>query len=137
MIVRRLRDGRVQLVHQGKKLKWRQLPGRAVRVARAAVPAKAVAVALPAADHPWRRFGGAVGREYWRGIKRRGSEVTGAPIRVGGGESVTRWRPGDGASWNSKARRRRSPAAPNRRRGHAPTSTRKGTFSRELTRGHF
>ena len=126
VIVRRLRDGRVQLVHQGKKLKWRQLPGRAVRVARAAVPAKAVAVALPAADHPWRRFGGAVGREYWRGIKRRGSEVTGAPIRVGGGESVTRWRPATARAGTRKLAAPARPAAPNRRRGHAPTSTRKG-----------
>src|SRR2546425_918951 len=84
--VRTLRDGRVQLVHRGKKLKWRELPGRPVRAPRPARPAKAVAVASPAAHHPWRRFGGAVGREYWRGIKRRRSGVLGAPIRGGGGE---------------------------------------------------
>jgi hypothetical protein len=36
VIVRTLRDGSVLLVHRGKKLKWRALPGRPARVSRVA-----------------------------------------------------------------------------------------------------
>ena len=85
VIVRTLREGSVQLVHRGKKLQYRQLPGRPVRAPVRALAAKTKVVAPPAVEHPWRRFGFGVGREYWRGIKRRGSERTGAPIRGGGG----------------------------------------------------
>ena len=126
VIVRTLRDRRVQLVHRGKKLKCRQLPGRPVRAPRPPVPTEVVAVSPPAANHPWRRFGGAVGREYWRGIKRRRSEVTGAPIRVGGGESVTRWRPAAPRTGVRKSVAATRPAAPNKRRDHALNGTRKG-----------
>ncbi len=126
VIVRTLRDGSVQLVHRGKKLKWRELPGRPVRAQRPPLPARAVAVAPPTAHHPWRRFGAAVGREYWRGIKRRRSGVTGAPIRVAGGESVTRWRPAAPRAGTRKPVAAARPAAPNRRRGHTLTGTKKG-----------
>ena len=126
VIVRTLRAGRVQLVHRGKKLKWRELPGRPVRARRPPVPAKAAAVSPPPAHHPWRRFGGAVGRPYWRGIQRRRSEVTGAPIRGGGGESVTRWRPAAARAGTRKPAAAARPAAPNRRREHALSGTRKG-----------
>lgn len=126
VIVRTLRDGRVQLVYRGKQLKGRELPARPARAPRAPVPVKAVAVSPPAADHPWRRFGAAVGRKYWRGIQRRRSEVTGAPIRGGGGESVTRWRPAAPRTGVRKSVAAARPAAPNRRRGHALVATRKG-----------
>lgn len=125
VIVRTLRDGRVQLVHRGKQLKWRELPGRPVRVPRPSVLAKAAAVSSPAVPHPWRRFGAAVGRKYWRGIKRR-STVAGAPIRGGGGESVTRWRPAAPRTGVRQSVAAARPAAPNRRRDHAHSGTRKG-----------
>ncbi len=55
VVVRTLRDGRVQLAYQGQKLKWRELPGRPAR-ARRIKPAQAVRVVRPpAANHPWRR----------------------------------------------------------------------------------
>ena len=126
VIVRTLRDGGVQLVHRGKKLKWRELPGRPVRAVRPPLPTKAVAVSPPAAHHPWRRFGAAVGRTYWRGIQRRRSEVLAAPIRGGGGESVTRWRPAAPRTGVRKSVAAARPAAPNRRRAHALNRTRKG-----------
>lgn len=126
VIVRTLRDGRVQLVHRGKQLKWRELPGRPQRAPRAALPVEAVAVAPPAADHPWRRFGAGVGREYWRGIQRQRSGIPGAPIRGGGGESVTRWRPATPRTGVRKSGAAARPAAPNRRRDHARSGTRKG-----------
>ena len=62
VLVRTLRDGRVQLVHRGQKLRWRALPER---------PQRSVVV-KPAAEHPWRQLGVGVGREYWRGVKARG-----------------------------------------------------------------
>ena len=55
VVVRTLRDGRVQLAYRGRKLKWRELPGRPV-VSKKNQPAKAVRVRrAPAANHPWRR----------------------------------------------------------------------------------
>ena len=55
VVVRTLRDGRVQLAYQGQKLKWRELPGRPARAQRIK-PAQAVRVIRPpAANHPWRR----------------------------------------------------------------------------------
>jgi transposase len=55
VVVRTLRNGQVQLVHRGQKLKWRQLPSRPVRL-QEVKPAKAAReIRLPAANHPWRR----------------------------------------------------------------------------------
>src|ERR1035437_2134976 len=58
VVVRTLRDDRVQLVHRGKKLRWRVLPEgprRSVVEPKAAKPRAAV---KPAAAHPWRQLGG-------------------------------------------------------------------------------
>ena len=55
VVVRTLRDGRVQLVYRGQKLKWRELPCRPGRVQKIK-PAKPVRTPPPpAANHPWRR----------------------------------------------------------------------------------
>ncbi len=54
VVVRTLRDSRVQLVYRGQKLKWRELPARPVRLKKT-VPAKGRRRPTPAADHPWRR----------------------------------------------------------------------------------
>jgi len=55
VIVRKLRDGTVQLERQGVKLKWKELPGRpqraAVKPLAAPTPTKAW---RPSANHPWR-----------------------------------------------------------------------------------
>jgi hypothetical protein len=71
VIVRTLRDGRVQLVYRGRKLKWRQLPGRPLRVKDQPMKVRRVA-RPPSANHLWRRFGMGVGRKYWRGVKAGG-----------------------------------------------------------------
>jgi hypothetical protein len=82
VIVRRLRDGQVQLVYRGKQLKWRRLPAGAVRkpspVRKESVPGKAKATMVakaPAENHPWRRDGVGAGRRYWKGIKAQGRAV--------------------------------------------------------------
>jgi len=67
VVVRRLRDGRVQLVHRGKKLRWRALPDRPQRNLVERKAQEPCAVVKPAAAHPWRQLGVGVGRGYWRG----------------------------------------------------------------------
>ena len=69
VVVRRLRDGRVQLVHRGKKLRWRALPERPQRNLVERKAQKPRVEVKPAAAHPWRQLGVGVGREYWRGVK--------------------------------------------------------------------
>jgi transposase len=55
VVIRTLRDGRVQLVYRGRKLKWKELPQRPQR-RRESPPAKAPRQSRPpAASHPWRR----------------------------------------------------------------------------------
>jgi transposase len=118
VIVRTLRDGRVQLEYRGKKLKWRPLPERAVQQPK---PVKTRRVVMPpAASHPWRRLGMGVGREYWRGVKARGQAMraaAGLGLRDSGRPPL---RSGLPAS--------RSPSRGNRttdnhqQRGHSPVS---------------
>ncbi len=95
VIVRRLRDGRVQMERGGVKLKWRELPGRPERekVKRTLPPARAAVERKPAADHPWRvqRIG-----SVKRRMKRRGVPLVGdsgrPPLRSGLPASPTRGR---------------------------------------------
>ena len=72
VIVRTLRDGRVQLERRGVKLRWRELNGRPVRakVKRAAGRDKKVEPWKPAANHPWR--GQRIGRVRKLMMPRRG-----------------------------------------------------------------
>lgn len=64
IIVRRLRTGQIQLVHQERKLRWKELPERP----KTAVPAPRrvgrTTLVKPEAAHPWRRFGIAAGKKY-------------------------------------------------------------------------
>jgi hypothetical protein len=54
VVVRTLRNGRIQLAYRGQKLKWRPLPGRPARLSQIK-PAKAARKTRPpAANHPWR-----------------------------------------------------------------------------------
>ena len=78
VIVRTLRDGRVQLEYRGTKLRWRELPARPVRQQPKVVTVKPAALKPPAANHPWRRLDMGVGREYWRTVKARGRAMRAA-----------------------------------------------------------
>ena len=79
VIVRTLRDGRVQLVYRGKKLQWRELPDGRVRkqatVKKARDEKLKTENKVPAKNHPWRRDGVGAGRRFWDGIKARGRAV--------------------------------------------------------------
>jgi transposase len=72
VVARRLLDGTEQLIYRGQKLVWRKLPARPER--RPALrPAKTIKLeATPAPEHAWRSFGGAVGKEYWKAVKKQG-----------------------------------------------------------------
>ena len=87
VIVRTLRNGRVQLVHRGRQLQWRSLPAGAVRTALPvkAKPTKRLktnAEKAPAANHPWRRFGVAAGRRFWNGVQAEGGKARAARLGV-------------------------------------------------------
>ena len=81
VIVRTLRDGRVQLLHRGQTLKHRVLPGRPER-AKERAPRVVRPAPVPGANHPWRRLDGGVGREFGRKEKARGRAVR-AAARLG------------------------------------------------------
>ena len=72
IIVRTLRSGQVQLVYRGSKLRWQELAGRQRRQPVRPQPASPARIAKPPSQHPWRRNGFAVGREFWRAQKARG-----------------------------------------------------------------
>ena len=79
VIVRTLRNGRVQLVYRGKPLQWRALPAGAARKQPPVKQAKSAqkekpkrAGKIPAKNHPWRQDGVGAGRKYWNRIKAQG-----------------------------------------------------------------
>lgn len=89
VIVRTLRNGRVQLVHRGQRLQWRTLPEgtiRKPRPERKTQPAPTKRKSAPAASHPWRRRGVGAGRKFWNGIKAEG-QLTRAASRWGARDS--------------------------------------------------
>ena len=125
IIVRTLRNGRVQLVYRGKPLQWRALPAGAVRRARPlkVKPPKAVkmkAEKVPSKHHPWRRDGVGAGNRYWNGIKAEGRR-TRAATRLGIGPPV---------GLRSAPASLRPAPQPGQTVKEQPTT--KGTFSREL-----
>jgi hypothetical protein len=78
VIVRTLRNGRVQLVYRDKPLKWRTLPagaGRKLRPVKPPTKAKTKTEKAPSASHPWRRDRVGAGRDFWNGIKAKGRAV--------------------------------------------------------------
>ena len=87
VIVRTLRNGRVQLVHRGRQLQWRSLPAGTVRTAvpvkaKPAKPLQTKAEKAPSATHPWRRFGVGAGRRFWNGVQARGGKARAARLGV-------------------------------------------------------
>jgi hypothetical protein len=78
VMVRTLRNGRVQLVYQGKPLQWRALPAAAARKSSPAKvkppqQMKTKPETAPAWNHPWRRDGVGVGKRHWNRNQDRGT----------------------------------------------------------------
>jgi transposase len=72
--VRQLRNGAVQLLYNGVKLRWKELPARPPSVA-APPRVGRITISKPSAAHPWRQTGVGCGQEFWRGEKARGAAV--------------------------------------------------------------
>jgi len=123
--VRRLRDGREQILYRGQKLRWRALPARPERARPELRPVGPVRKHKPAVDHPWRRYAAAAGRKHCQRKGQQSSEIPGAPIRAGGAGPLRRGDRRRRELW-LKSRRRRPPARSNRRRGHALRTINKG-----------
>ena len=71
ILVRELREGTIQLVWKCQKLVWQELPKRPVRTPKTSIFKQRV-LPKPASEHPWRKLGGGVGKEFWRGVKAAG-----------------------------------------------------------------
>ena len=78
--VRRLRNGGIQLLTGGQKLRWRELPDRPPRVHAAARRVGRTHRVKPATQHPWRRFGIAMGKRYGRAARLGARPPTGPQI---------------------------------------------------------
>lgn len=118
VIVRRLRDGNVQLERGGAKLQWRELTGRPQRVKTKPDLAPPRQEYQPATDHPWRtqHIGG-----VQRALKRQREAARG-----GGGSGRPPLRSGLPASPPPRAQ-----ANHNKPRGHFLLSS-KGDISKEF-----
>lgn len=89
--VRRLRDGREQLLSGTEKLRWRQLPARAQRPQPGPRRVGRVRLQKPTPEHPWRQFGVAAGRKFWRGVRSGMRPPTGPQVatpRTSNGSSL-------------------------------------------------
>ena len=133
VIVRTLRNGRVQLVHRGRPLQWRSLPAGAVRKAgpvpaQRTKPLKTKAAQAPGARHPWRRFGVAAGRRFWHGIQAQGARARAARlgVRDSGRPSLRSGLPASRTPSRGKRTRNNQP-----RRGHSLVSS-TGDISKEF-----
>jgi hypothetical protein len=120
--VRQLRDGEVQVLRDGQKLKCRELAQRPTRTPQPKARQTGAGPNKPATAHPWRQFGTGVGKEFWRGVK---ASARAARQRSRGLRSAS-------ASL-------RPPSGPGSAATKPPTGNNKGrgTFSPELNRGHF
>jgi transposase len=125
VIVRTLRDGRVQLIHRGQALKWRPLPAGAPRPARPQPvppqpPRKTKKEKAPSASHPWRRLGVGVGRKFWDEKKAEG-RLTREASRLGVRDSG---RPAlrSGLPTSRTPSRGKQPTNNQQRRGHSLVS---------------
>lgn len=74
ILVRQLRCGTVQLLYNGVKLRWKELPGRLPKLA-AVRRAGPVQLSKPDPAHPWRKDGTGLGKDFWRSEKARGAAV--------------------------------------------------------------
>jgi hypothetical protein len=73
--VRRLRCGTIQLLYQDKKLAFKELPARPVRVRPEPRRVGRTRVIKPESGHPWRQDRVAAGKKFWRGEKARGRKT--------------------------------------------------------------
>ena len=123
ILVRQLRDGRLQLLSGTERLHWKELPARPKPTADLPGPNRSVVPRVsPAANHPWRSFGVARGVNFCRDHatgKRTWNRPPASPLHPppgGGGRAQPRQRP---------------------QQHRAASQPAKGTFLTSSRRGHF
>jgi transposase len=75
VVVRQLRCGTVQLLYEGAKLRWKELPARPLRVTAPPRRMGRIQLLKPGKAHPWRRDGVGPGKQFWRREKARGASA--------------------------------------------------------------
>lgn len=124
--LRELRDGTIQLLCSGQKLHGTELSERPKPKPKlnAAKLCKAAPLA-PASNHPWRNFGTGTGKQFWRAEKARGRAARQAARGLRSASASLRPPsvPGPPATQSACVQHQ--------------TTMNKGTFSPELTKGHF
>lgn len=75
VIVRQLRCGAVQLLYDGVKLRWKELPARPLRVPEPPRRIGRIKLFKPGKEHPWRQDKIASGKTFWRREKARGAAL--------------------------------------------------------------
>ena len=73
--VRELRDASLQLLSDGRKLKWKELPARPQRPTPEPRRVGRTTLVNPPKEHPWRQRGIASGKDFWRAEKARAREA--------------------------------------------------------------
>mgnify|MGYP003575439483 FL=1 len=75
MTVRELRDGSLQLLSEGRKLRWKELPVRPQRPKAEPSRVGRTKAAKPPQAHPWRQDGVAYSQRFWRAERKRGADA--------------------------------------------------------------
>lgn len=73
--VRELRDGSLQLLSEGKKLRWKELPARPQRPKPEPRRVGRTKLVNPPKEHPWRQPGIAYSQRFWRAERKRGADA--------------------------------------------------------------
>jgi hypothetical protein len=124
--LRELRDGTIQLLSSDQKLQGTELSERPKPKPRPKVATDCKTVpAAPASHHPWRTFGAGSGKPFCRGEKARSRAARQAARGLRSASASLRPPsvPGQPAIQSACVQKQ--------------TTITKGTFSPELTRGHF
>jgi molybdenum-dependent DNA-binding transcriptional regulator ModE len=85
VLVRRLRNGTVQLVYDGQKLKWKELPTKPQTAQPEPRRVGRTRLIKPAARHPWRGQSIFGGKAFWKGVKAEGRAARRAAAAAGRG----------------------------------------------------
>lgn len=75
VLVRRLRDGRMQLLYEGRKLKWKELPTKPKALPREPRRVGRTRLVKPPAGHPWTDRTPFVGKAFWKRVKAEGRQA--------------------------------------------------------------